>query len=107
MTAPSQSTELVTQQHGGALRTAGTPGNVGGPGHASKELRQRIRGSFANRVQVLEEIADSKEYEAADRIRAVDTLGKYGLGVNAALDDSTGTDGARQSIVIGSVVIAF
>ena len=40
----------------------------------------RCRGSFAKRVTVLEEIADDKKSSAADRIRAIDLLGRYGLG---------------------------
>ena len=50
-------TELVPQQHGGALRV-GNPGNRGGPGRPRSALRERLRGSLDERVGVLEEIAD-------------------------------------------------
>jgi len=48
-------------------------------------LRARLRGSFANRVAVLEEIADNPESNPGDRIRAVDLLAKYGLGAATEL----------------------
>ena len=43
-------------------------------------IRRCLRGSFAERVTVLEEIADDPNLDPQDRIRAVDTLAKYGLG---------------------------
>ena len=46
----------------------------------------RCRGSFAKRVTVLEEIADDKKSSAADRIRAIDLLGRYGLGAHQKVD---------------------
>ena len=71
--------ELVQQQHGGALRV-GNPGNRGGPGRPPSALRERLRGSLDERVAVLEEIADNPDASDRDRIKAVDILGKYGLG---------------------------
>lgn len=38
----------------------GNPGNRGGPGVPPSELRKRLRGSFAERVEVLEQIADGE-----------------------------------------------
>ena len=43
-------------------------------------MRERLRGSFEDRVTVLEEIADDEAADPQDRIRAVDTLAKYGIG---------------------------
>ena len=89
---------LVPQPHGGALWSGGVPGNRGGSGGLPSALRERLRGSLADRVQVLEEIADRPRRliiecakcghatkvgppaSDADRIRAVDVLAKYGLG---------------------------
>lgn len=48
--------ELVPQQHGGALRNGGP--NRGGPGRPASALRDRLRGSFDERVAIIEEIAD-------------------------------------------------
>lgn len=87
---------LVPQPHGGALQV-GNPGNHGGTGRPPSVLRERLRGSFEERVKVLEAIADGEvvqrlrlgtgeESEAltsaspADRIKAIDVMGKYGIG---------------------------
>jgi hypothetical protein len=50
----------------GAVIVPGNPGNSGG-----KKGRN-------GRLKVLKQIADNERESAADRIRAVDTLGKYG-----------------------------
>ena len=72
---------LVPQPHGGALYAGGVPGHDGkNAGRPPSALRERLRGSFAERVTVLEEIADDPNLDPQDRIRAVDTLAKYGLG---------------------------
>ena len=71
---------LVPQGHGGAVYSGGVPGHRGGPGRPSSALRERLRGSFEERVTVLEEIADDEAADPQDRIRAVDTLAKYGIG---------------------------
>ena len=73
-------TALVPQRHGGALLAGGQLGNRGGPGKPPSVLRERLRGSLDERVVVLEEIADDETAAHRDRIRAVDTLAKYGLG---------------------------
>lgn len=57
-----------------------------GTGRPPSELRARLRGSFADRIRVLEEIADGGEGGATDRIRALDTLAKYGLGTRDELE---------------------
>lgn len=48
---------LVPGPRGGKLRV-GNPGNRGGLGATPSELRARLRGTFAERVEVLERIAD-------------------------------------------------
>lgn len=62
--------------NGGTLRRGGnkTPG-IGRP---SSTVREKCRGSFEKRIRVLEKIADDPKSNDSDRIRAVDTLGKYG-----------------------------
>lgn len=100
--------KLIPQPHGGALRNGGT--NKGGPGRPASEIRERCRGSFYERIPILEEIADAhvalrqkcekcghepkdlvpeiSTPQVSDRIRAITELGKIGLGadgdVNAA-----------------------
>lgn len=71
---------LVPQAHGGAVYSGGVPRHRGGPGRPPSALRERLRGSFEDRVTVLEEIADDEAADPQDRIRAVDTLAKYGIG---------------------------
>lgn len=44
------------QEHGGALRSGGT--NKGGTGRPPSVIRESLRGSFADRVAVIESIAD-------------------------------------------------
>lgn len=66
----------------GALLSGGLPGNPGGPGRPSSLVRARCRGSFYERIPVLEEIADDPGISPADRIRAIEVLARYGLGAN-------------------------
>ena len=82
--------ELLPQRHGGALRGGGKPGNRGGTGRPPSVIRERCRGSFEDRIVVLEEIADDAKANAGDRIRALDLLGQYGLGTQQQL---SGPDG--------------
>jgi hypothetical protein len=71
---------LSSQPHGGALYSGGVPGHPGAGGRPPSVLRQRLRGSFEERIPVLEEIADDSDADPQDRIRALDILGKYGIG---------------------------
>lgn len=77
------SSALVPQPHGGALRR-GNPGNKGG-GRPPSELRRRLREAGADRLSVLEEIADGGEKES-DRLKAVDMMLRYGLGKQVPRD---------------------
>lgn len=87
---------LVPQAHGGGLYDGGVIGHNGSnAGRPPSELRARLRGSFADRVAVLEEIADNPQSSAGDRIRAVDLLAKYGLGAATELT----TDAVRERLV--------
>lgn len=101
--------EMRAGPRGGLLRV-GNPGNKGGTGQPPSAIRQRCRGSFYDRIRILEDIADGavpltrkcpkcghkppkdesspEAAGAGDRIRAIDLLGHYGLevdkGVSAA-----------------------
>jgi hypothetical protein len=119
---PKRNTALIPQPHGGALNVGGTPGNKGGTGAVPSVVRQQLVGSFADRVQVLERIADGEPMvrvqiplpelvghvscpkcgkdlmpdnpskaafitvegkqsaRPGDQIKAVDIIGKYGIG---------------------------
>ena len=74
--------ELVRPNHGrGRIRHGSRPGtHAGGTGRPPSELRQRCRGSFGDRISIAEQIADGRHFRPADRLRAIDLLGRYGLG---------------------------
>ena len=97
---PDKLPALVRQPHGGALLGGGLPGHVGGGGRPSSVLRERLRGSFQDRVKVLEAIADDPEADPQDRIRAIDVLAKYGLGVTRELTVDEVRDRLRDTVVL-------
>ena len=72
--------QLVPQPHGGALLPGAGGGPQPGSGRPPSELRERLKGSLAERVKIIEEIADEITHSPADRLRAIDLLAKYGLG---------------------------
>ena len=93
---PSVEVATIVPEHGGgALYVGGVPGNAGGPGRPPSAIRLTCRESFAARVKILEDIADGEPIvkimgpdgrtelgkisaSPSDRIKAIDTLGKYG-----------------------------
>lgn len=73
-----QQTPMVVPSHGrGKLRVGGT--NKGGTGRPPSAVRKACTLAFDQRIKVLTQIADGAEKDA-DRIKAIDVLGKYGLG---------------------------
>lgn len=78
--------ELIPQEHGGALYAGGVPGNRGG-GRPPSAVRRLARAEFEKRIPILAEIADSRAERTRDRIRAIDVLGRYGLGQARGLDE--------------------
>jgi len=91
---------LVRQSHGGAILGGGLPGHAGGGGRPSSALRERLRGSFQERVSVLEEIADDPTADPQDRIRAIDVLAKYGLGLTRELSVDEVRDRLRETVAL-------
>lgn len=103
---------LIPQPHGGALKPGGTKGNKGGPGRPPSLIRAKCRGAFARRIKLLAEIAEGEALEVvrdatgrettmrksasvADRLKALDLLGKYGLGTTVTETDTEGRDAIR------------
>ncbi|MHB1864363.1 MAG: terminase small subunit [Gemmatimonadaceae bacterium] len=101
MRSPRSGAEVPTGAH--SSNTGGKPGRSGRPPSAIREL---LRGSFADRVQTLTDIADGEAVvkmrdkyghetetmvsaDVSDRIKAIDMLAKYGLGAvhGVSLDD--------------------
>lgn len=83
---------MAPQPHGGALRVGSLPGNTPGTGRPPSELRERMRGSLAQRIQIAEEIADAEGSAPADKLRALEFLAKYGLGTTQTQTDTDGND---------------
>ena len=71
--------------------------NRGGPGRPTSVIRELCKGNFEERVKDLCAIIDSKTASDADKIRAMDLLGKYGVGV---LKEVQGAQYDRMEIVL-------
>jgi hypothetical protein len=87
----------MRRSNGGLLRSGGT--NKGGSGRPPSAIRERLRGSFEDRVRVLEEIADDTDAPMSDRMKAIDILAKYGLGTTSTETDTEGNDAPRQIVI--------
>ena len=107
----------VPQPHGGALNAGGIPGNRGGIGSPPSEVRRMARAIFAERMPVLEQIAEGRVvvpltercrscgYEPtpsdeqareqaieravrpSEQVRAMEVLGRIGMGPAVSIDD--------------------
>ena len=92
-TTKKSTLRLIPRPNGrGALNSGGTPGNKGGTGRPPSEIRERMRGSLADRLRIAEEIADNKKSNDSDRLKALDFLAKYGLGTTNTQTDTEGND---------------
>ena len=93
---------LVVPSHGrGMIRRGSRPGeSIAGVGRPPSAIRDRLRGSFDERVAVLEDIADDPSQSAADRTRAIDLLGKYGLGTLKEISTEDVAGRLRETIAI-------
>lgn len=74
---------LVPQPHGGALKPGGDGVSGGRP---SSELRARLRGALSERIHIATDIADAGT--PGDQLRALEFMGKYGLGTNKGHDEA-------------------
>ncbi len=76
----------------------GNPGNSGGKkgrsGRPPSALREQLRGSFADRIPILECMADNTSASASDRLKALDMMARYGLGTTSTSTDAEGNDGS-------------
>jgi len=70
-------------------------GKAGRSGRPPSVIRQKLRGSFEDRIKVLESIADDKKASKADRMRALDLMAKYGMGTTSTATDTEGNDVPR------------
>ena len=86
--------KLVVPSHGNGRIWQGPAANpVAGPGRPPDRIRERLRGSFEDRIALLEQIADGllkdEKVTVQDRTRALDMLAKYGLGTKDEIDVRT------------------
>ena len=82
-------------RNGGRLRNGSRPGNKGGTGRPPSEIRKKLRGSFEERIKVIEAIADDAKASTAERLKALDLMAKYGLGTTSTSTDTEGNDVPR------------
>ena len=90
-------------RNGGQLRS-GNPGNKGGKGQPTNEIREIARLSYAQRIPILEQIADNPGEKARDRILAISELGKVGIGSKVEVD--TPASPLQVGITVGPAVAA-
>jgi hypothetical protein len=91
-TAPKKRLQL----HGGALNAGGTKGNKGG--RPASEIRDLCAQSFAQRIAKAEAILDNDQSSNADKLKALDLLGKYG-GLIHTTSDTTVTKRPHREAV--------
>ena len=90
---------MVPQPHGGALLPGAGGGPQPGSGRPPSEIRKRLRGSFEERIRILEEIADDPDASKVDRIKAIDMLAKYGLGTKQEVSGPDDTPIQAEMVV--------
>ena len=65
-------------------------------GRMRREVREACREAFLGRLDSLEEIADKGTY--LERIRAIDVLGKYGIGTAIELTDAVKLEEVKRLV---------
>lgn len=61
-------------------------------GRPPDEVRKACRLAFESRIPILMRIADNAKEDASLRIKAIETLAKYGLGTTFTPTDTQGND---------------
>lgn len=97
---PVKMPKLVPQPHGGALMSGGTLGHRGGGGRPPSELRARMRDSLEENFHVATEIAQNPDSSDSDRLRALDFLARFGLGLRHEI---TGDEQAPVQLDVGAL----
>lgn len=90
--------ELVPQARGGAIRYGSLPGGPPGPGRPASAIRATLRQSFDERIRILHEIAEGPDVAHNDRLKAIDLLGKYGMGTTQEVDVTSGGEKLTVSV---------
>lgn len=63
-----------------------------GPGRPPSLIRASMREALDKRLHILADIADDPSVSPAERMKALDLLGKYGMGTTSAIVDAEGND---------------
>jgi hypothetical protein len=98
----------IPQPHGGALVPGGGRGPKPGAPNAGRPpsaIRALMRESFAVRIPLAEAIADNPRISPADRLRALDLLGRYGLGTTRELSVEEVRERLTQTIVAVRAIV--
>ena len=69
------------------MNAGGTPGNAGGTGRPTNELRGSMRSILEEGLPNLEAIATGEKGKPADTLKAIDICARYGLGLNDKFDE--------------------
>ena len=93
---------VIPGRNGGRL-TPGNPGNKGGKGAIKSEVRQRCVDDFDTNRKVAIEILQNEASLPADRLRALDLLGKYG-GLQQ-VDNTSGDKPITEVIKFGAMTL--
>lgn len=72
----------------------------GGPGRPPSEIRAAMREALGRRLHILGEIADDPKVTPTERMKALDLLGKYGMGTTITETDANGQDVPRSVLVV-------
>lgn len=116
MTKPKTKGVSTRPGRNGGTLNSGNPGNRGGSGTVPSILRDQLRGSFAQRIGTLEKIADGEvvakvkvensetemlvSADVSDRLKAIDMLGKYGLGTVKEISVEAVREKVRETLRI-------
>lgn len=92
--APKTATQLVPQPQGGALRRGG-PRKVG---PTTREIRAEASKRFMPLLKELSRVAMSKKESTADRLQAINTLGRFGPGTQREIVTALDKEKAKALI---------
>jgi hypothetical protein len=88
---------------GGRLNRGGTPGHDGSnAGTTPKEVRKKLREMFVKNIEVLDKIAKDHKRTPTERMRALEMMGKYGVGIPSTMINDEG-DAVQPTLVIQEV----
>ena len=69
------------------MNAGGTPGNAGGTGRPTNELRGSMRSILEKGLPSLQDYATGQKGKPADTLKAIDLCARYGLGLNDKFDE--------------------